>query len=322
VFVCGCYANDQLFRVAKDGKYGYVNRKGELAVPLIYDFARPYSEGIAVVEEDNHSFAIDSCGEKVKDFGRHIFSVTSGFVPTTFSEGCILGYTPHGKAFFDHDWKQLFGQTFEDACHFSNGLASVKINGRWGAIDRTGTLVVTNQYDSVGYFSDGVAPVLSEQKFGAVNDSGEVLVPLEYKYVGGYSSGLMPALIGKKQWVFIDAQGRKGIDQVFELAYSFTEGKACVEVNGKFGFIDLSGDMVIEPQYDWAYEFSDGLAAVQVGEKWGFIDHSGKMVIQPQFDELPNHGFMNGLAEVEVDGKNGYIDKHGNYVWLPSTFWK
>lgn len=317
---------DQLFLVENKGKYGYIDRTGKIAVPLTFDHALPFAEGIAVVEEDGHDYAINIHGTKVKDFGRSQFIRRDGFCPTRFWDGFSMGDVPNGKAFYDHDWNQAFGRTFENASHFSNGLASVKIDGFWGVIDKTGKLVVSNQYDYVGFFSDGIAPAgINEQlgaKVGAINTTGEILVPLEYKYVGPYSFGLMPAMVDKGKWIFLDARGHQGIDKVFEAAFPFTEGKASVQIGGKFGFIDLFGHIVIKPLYERAYEFSEGLAAVWVDGKWGFINHHGKMVIKPQFDSLPNSGFMNGLAEVEVAGKRGYIDKRGDCIWEPTSFWE
>ena len=320
--VCGCSTNKQLFLVENTGKYGYIDSTGNIAIPLTFDYALPFSEGIAMVEENDLAFAINSNGTKVKDFGRVQYIRTDGFLPKLFRDGFSLGDVPHGTAFYDHDWNQAFGRTFEDATIFSNGLASVKIDGLWGAIDKTGELVVSNQYGYVGFFSDGIAPVSLNAQFGAVNERGELLVPLEYKYVGRYSCGLMPAMIDRSKWIFVDARGQQGIDKVFEGALPFTEGKASVRIDGKYGFIDLSGNFIIDPRYDQAYEFSEGLAPVRVDGKWGFINHHGQMVIKPQFDSLPNSGFKDGLAEVEVDGMYGYIDKRGDYVWEPTSFWE
>ena len=43
---------------------------------------------------------------------------------------------------------------YESAGYFSNGLAKVKKNGKWGYIDERGTVVIDFQYDSVGDFTN------------------------------------------------------------------------------------------------------------------------------------------------------------------------
>jgi hypothetical protein len=55
---------------------------------------------------------------------------------------------------------------------------------------------------------------------------------------------------------------------------------AIVGNDKKFGFMDKSGKIVIPIQFKEAGCFCDGRAAVEVKGKWGFIDTSGKLVGQ------------------------------------------
>ena len=66
--------------------------------------------------------------------------------------------------------------------------------------------------------------------------------------------------------------------------------------------------------------FSEGRAPVMVDEKWGYIDPSGAYIIEPQFDEaLP---FKDGAARVRINvGERqtyGYIDRAGKFLWYPT----
>jgi len=56
---------------------------------------------------------------------------------------------------------------------FSDGLAAVKVGGRFGYIDKTGRVVIPLQFDSAGEFSDGVAEVEVGGEFGYINTSGK-----------------------------------------------------------------------------------------------------------------------------------------------------
>ena len=57
-----------LAKVSKGTKFGYVNRKGELVVQLIYDEAMTLREGKATVRKDNKWGYIDSTGKEVEAF--------------------------------------------------------------------------------------------------------------------------------------------------------------------------------------------------------------------------------------------------------------
>jgi hypothetical protein len=48
---------------------------------------------------------------------------------------------------------------YEDADYFSDGLAAVKKDGKWGYIDEEGKMVIEPQFDYAGTFSEGVAVV-------------------------------------------------------------------------------------------------------------------------------------------------------------------
>ena len=62
---------------------------------------------------------------------------------------------------------------YEAAGNFSEGLAAVKENGKWGYIDGTGATVVAAKYASAGSFSEGLAAVKSGGKYGYVDRTGK-----------------------------------------------------------------------------------------------------------------------------------------------------
>jgi hypothetical protein len=45
---------------------------------------------------------------------------------------------------------------YDDARHFSEGLACVKLNGKWGFIDKTGNEIVPLKYDKAEDFPKDV----------------------------------------------------------------------------------------------------------------------------------------------------------------------
>ena len=64
----------------------------------------------------------------------------------------------------------------------------------------------------------------------------------------------------------------------------FSEGRAIVCLNGKYGFIDTDGKEVIPPYYDYACDFQQGNANVKFKNKWRVIDRDGKVITK--FDEI------------------------------------
>jgi hypothetical protein len=144
---------------------------------------------------------------------------------------------------------------FDEAFSFGEGLAEVRVSGKWGYINKTGKMVIEPQFDAFQGFGEGIAPVVVNGKWGYIDKMGKMLIAPQFGYVRGFSEGL-----------------------------------AAVSVNSKEGFIDRTGRLVIAPQFDYAPDFHGGLTPVRVSGKSGFIDKTGKMAIAPQFDHASIFG--------------------------------
>ena len=201
---------------------------------------------------------------------------------------------------------------YDYAWSFSEGLAKVKLNEKYGFIDKTDKVVIPIKYDYAWSFSEGLAKVKLNGKYGFIDKSGKVVIPIKYDYAGDFSEGLAKVELNGK-WGFIDKTGKVVILLKSDYAWSFSEGLASkVELNEKYGFIDKTGEVVIPIKYDGAGSFSEGLAWVELNGKEGFIDKSGKVVIPIKYDATWD--FSEGLAWVELNGKEGFIDKTGKVV--------
>ena len=61
---------------------------------------------------------------------------------------------------------------YEEALLFSEGLAAVKKNGKWGYIDETGKVVIPFQYDQAYTFNEGKAVVGTLSNVEDMGESG------------------------------------------------------------------------------------------------------------------------------------------------------
>lgn len=191
---------------------------------------------------------------------------------------------------------------------FSEGLAWVQKDDKWGIIDNKGNVVLKPQLkaDCTYEFKDGKAKVKKNGDYYYVNKEGKkVAGPKNDEsdteagsiYTGGFYEGLAKV----ESWVEVEVEKNDEFNIVFDT---------------KFGFEDEEGNVVIAPRYDAAGDFSDGLAAVAFyedgDELWGFINRKGKVVIEPVFVEVGE--FHNGLVEVSDGRKYGIVNIKGEYV--------
>jgi len=92
-------------------------------------------------------------------------------------------FTENDKHGFKLNEKVTIPATFEYVTHFSEGLACVKQNGKWGFIDSTGNWIIKPQFFTAQPMRNGVAKVKGPNGIGIINSTGKILVPLEYSFI-------------------------------------------------------------------------------------------------------------------------------------------
>lgn len=224
------------------------------------------------------------------------------------------------EGFINQEGSWVIPPIYDTVEDFSEGLAVVKIFGKYGFIDQKGSLIIQPIYESASSFKEGLAKVgIDHQKVGFVDKKGNWSVQPVYNDLSqDFSEGVALVSVENKTG-FIDRNGNWTIQPIFELKISngFKEGLAAVKMGGKTGFIDHKGNWVIKPIYDDASDFSDGLSKVMVDGKYGFIDKTGNLVFKLDFEPYVISNFREGLSGFALNGKIGAIDKMGRVVIQP-----
>lgn len=252
------------------GDEGYIDKTGKLAIPLQFERAKDFSEGLAAVKSNGKWGYIDTAGR---------IAIPPQFQFTgDFSEGlaCVGLGSQHGPpdwryGYIDKAGQFVFPAELENIRFFHEGLAAVKLNGKWGYIDKTGQLVIPLQFQRPSLFQEGLAFVpLDDGRWGVIDKAGRLVSHTEGQFglfLGVSSEGLASVQIGEK-WGYVEKSGRLVIPPRFELMPGFFhEGLADVWLDKKTGYIDKTGQLAIPAQFDDASKFVDGLAAVAVRAK-------------------------------------------------------
>jgi RNA polymerase sigma factor (sigma-70 family) len=161
----------------RSGRFGYIDSRGEIAIPPRFRHARPFSEGFAAVEVAGGRWAyIDKSGQ-VAVPGRFVWAYE-------FSEGLArvhgegkLGFINAKGDFVIDLTGNNDGISTDYAGDFHEGLARVVVGGKtvmvdrgrvsygqhvpgqWGYVDREGGMAIKPQFRQAGDFSGGLAPV-------------------------------------------------------------------------------------------------------------------------------------------------------------------
>jgi hypothetical protein len=174
-------------------------------------------------------------------------------------------------------------------CDFQEGMASFKINGRWGFFNLKGEVAIAPQFDEVSVFSEGLASAQRDEKWGVIDASGQwVVAPKWARQPGAFSTGL-----------------------------------ANVCEDEKCGYIDRKGEWAIAPHFYEATPFVGSVAVVKeksYAEPHILIDTQGRVLKRfAQDEELSTHHHVFGLIGAKKLFPRVLRHLDGRQISVPTT---
>ena len=306
--------------------WGYINEKGEMAIPANFQAAAQFSCGYARVSDQNGEPAfINKSGEIVSQ------NAPSEDMATYFYYDVCAFRQENLIAFMDKNFKALFTPKFEQLnAMTAAGLARCREQNveYYGYCDKNGNMVIPAAFQYCEDFLDGMAVVAEyrdgEEQYALINTKGDFLLEYASKPLMNLGEGRIAFLASNNKIGIMDKNGNEIVSGTFDDLYMYSDGLCLVKRNDKWGFIDKNGNYAIDLIYEYASIFQDNVAWVNSdGDRWKVIDKSGNTVLTLADRQYPNSLFHNGLAQIYDSDENeyAYIDKKQNiiYSWTPSS---
>jgi hypothetical protein len=182
-----------------NGKWGYIDKDRNEVIPLKYDNARGFIQGLALVKLNDNWFYIDKNGNRWKY--EEAYDFDEGLAPVMLN----------GKwGYIDKDRNEVIPLKYDNAWGFNQsiqGLALVKLNGKNHYIDKNGNRW---KYEEAYGFAEGLAPVMLNGKWGYIDKNRKEVIPLKYDNVWSFNQHLqglaLVELNGKAH--YIDKTGK------------------------------------------------------------------------------------------------------------------
>lgn len=149
-------------------------------------------------------------------------------LPQSLAQCDLVPFERNGSWGYMSDRGEMIAPRYERAMPFCEGLAAVRLGGKWGYIDCRAVALSSFKFDDAWSFAGGRALIRRGDKYG-----------------------------------FLGPDGRMAIPARFDFARNFSESLAVAAVDGAYGFIDLRGRWAIRPQYDYAESFRQSVARVE-----------------------------------------------------------
>ena len=210
-----------LATVKKDGKYGYINTKGNFVVndengnrieiSGKFDEAYSFTEDLAVVKKDGKYGYINTKGE------------------------------------------QIIECEFDEVGYFIEGLAAVKKDGKWGYINIKGEWVIECKFGYAHDFKKGLTEVMKDGQWVVINTKGNFIVFDEdnnqievIKEVSDKSGNVFLLSKSDDKFGLLDANYNVLIKNKlygeFEVVQRMNENTFLIKMAEKEFFIDSNGD--------------------------------------------------------------------------------
>lgn len=248
---------------------------------------------------------------------------------------------------------EVLPKVYEALGEYSEGLAPVRVKGRWGFMDRNGFMKITPAYTSVSAFDYGFAVVGTETGYGLIDKSGELRLPPTFKWMTIYNATTVIASLSEEEdydpftrprrykgkHVGADLKNapvagiyniKTGWMTAQNLKFEHFDADANAHIwakedsrDSRYGLLNsVTGEWVVPPTYDEVRDISEGLAVVGKfkdgkpktwGNKLYGMVDASGQLVIPLKFDHLN-SVWHGFGETRKDGKIALVTKSGNLV--------
>lgn len=293
--------------IENNALFGFVDLHGELIINPVYEEADNFNNGVAIVFDGDYYGAINRFGKIKIPFE---FDDIGEFV-----DGIAYALKNGSYGYIDLEGKVVVPFVYQQAFSISNNRALVKQYGKYGIINKANKIILPFDFDWIEpNFLDTLIKVKAGDKFGILDLSGDTLLPLIYEKIGRINNDPILVIEQGKVGYFSRSSGwvipPKYESDQFVLEWGeFSDGLARIRIKGKMGVIDTTDTRIVPAIFENMGPYEGVLFAIKKRGKWGFSDHDIKLRIKYTYDlALP---FKDSLARVKIKDQWGMIDIYG-----------
>lgn len=166
---------ENLYGVKKDGKYGYVNKSGQMLVQNKFDAISVFSEGLAAVKIKDLWGYVDQAGQMV---------ITPQFEEVLDFHKGISVVKQNGKSnLMDAKGNLLLEKWYSRISIIPDDYFLTEENDLFGLVNASGSEIVVPKFDELRREDLDKIVVRIGDKFGVMDESGNYSLPVYYKNI-------------------------------------------------------------------------------------------------------------------------------------------
>lgn len=305
--------NDKVVQIIKDGKAGYLDKKGREILKPEWDGTKFYKgvDYISVVK-DNIISVFDINGKKILD-KKDVINI----VPQ--EKELFLIINKDKKMGLESSTKEILPQEYDyikntgDNQYIVSKINNANIKTGLVGVDSRGPIkkILDIEYQGITKVSKDTFIVKKDNKLSVIKNIHEkspIFLEMNETPIYYDSEKVISEHNGVHSLSFFTQEGKASYENIRGFLYDM----AVVKENDKYGIIDEKGNILLKSEYEFLEIAAPDLLVFKNNDKYGYIDKKGKEVIPARYDEVTS--FFGNRAMVIKDDEIKVIDKRGQIV--------
>ncbi|MEK7433705.1 MAG: WG repeat-containing protein [Cyanobacteriota bacterium] len=303
--------NENLFIVSINNKFGLINMKGEIIIPIEYENLELNKENYINARIGNTSFVFDKSGKELSSVKKEkLYNRLENtnneriFISELNKKLGVIDDNDKIIIDFKYDYisnsiiyknfvifklgtrtglldlssgKEIIKAKYDDISpiEYNEDLFKIRINDKIGLFDVKRNITLEPKYDEIDYtvFPDKFIFGLNK-KYGVIDINGKIILEAKYDEKVVFSDSLIVFSLDKKS-IYLD----QNLKEIFVSEYSIVSynynSYIMVEKDNRYGFLDKKGKVVVPVKYDKVKDIENGYFKVKLDGRWGTVDEKG-----------------------------------------------
>ena len=242
---------DQYIKAKIKDKWGYIDRKGDIIIPIEYDDIGEFSENVVSVCKNRKWGFRDNKNKSITPMRYD----DAAF----FSEGLAAVEKNDKWGYVNKKGKVVIPIKYNMAEYFEDGVAVVSNSTDTGIIDKKGKEIIPLEYESLTYYDCNNIIAKKKGKYGFINLKNEKKVPLKYKDASLYLDDSYAVMDGDNNIIILrDDKEIFSTSKYNQLGYMIGDN-LLVAKKGRWGIIDKNGEEILSCEYSVEDNITDDI---------------------------------------------------------------
>lgn len=286
--------------VYQDQYQGIIDRNGLLRINPSFSTIELEDDGSARGRRHNQWSILDGGNKLIRQIafdsiisvGKNLFGIRKG----------------SGYALTDGEFKEIGTARFTTIGRFEHNHAVISRNGRYGLINRSGSILIEPQYRSLKDYGDHVLALLPNDQWALLDTLGMRLSPRSYNDILPFD-GTYFVTRNQRFYGAVGADGQEILRCVYDSILQHAGGRIVVQFHGEYGIIDVHENWLVAPSPQRQHLIGDDRYLQKNGGTWYLKSYDGTVIyftdnpLKTTGDFLIETTSAGGVWKIDLDGR-------------------